>query len=102
MSFAVKTAELSGFSIVRVRGFKLVSFEPYLLTGPPRYHLKLSLNPILLQIHTLYLALSRILFHSALETLLFIRSHPYYAPAKLHKPDRKAHPPEQLILSPPD
>jgi hypothetical protein len=40
------------------------------------------------------LALSRSLFHSTLKTLLFSRSHPCHPPTYLHKPDRKAHPPE--------
>jgi hypothetical protein len=40
------------------------------------------------------LTFSRSLFHSRLETLLFSRSHSYLAPIYLHKPDRKAHPPE--------
>jgi hypothetical protein len=38
--------------------------------------------------------LTRSLFHSTLKTLLFSRSHPYHAPTYLHKPDRKAHPPD--------
>jgi hypothetical protein len=42
------------------------------------------------------LALSKTLLHSALKTLLFNRSHPSHAPIKLHKPDHKTHPPEQL------